>query len=212
MTLEEALALVERTKVVPPGKFAVREIDLTPSFRFFSTARLRGIHSGKTILCAWCNESPVQHKLIKYCSTECESSVKLSSDSKDAGLKAYLLIERQECKCANCLKSFEDAIIQRIAANHTLNESYHKMGTNKQRKVSYWQIGQLTGKLFQLDHIVPIFAGGHGTDLKNLQVLCVECHARKSVEEKQRHKELLYATAPTMGTPDDRNRARRKKG
>ena len=42
-----------------------------------------------------------------------------------------------------------------------------------------------TGRL-ECDHVLPIWRGGAVWDLDNLQALCVSCHVRKSVGERER--------------------------
>jgi 5-methylcytosine-specific restriction endonuclease McrA len=49
--------------------------------------------------------------------------------------------------------------------------------------VSYFQIGDNTGDRWQVDHIIPIHNGGAGVGLSNVQVLCVECHKKKTARE-----------------------------
>ena len=38
----------------------------------------------------------------------------------------------------------------------------------------------------EVDHIVPLWAGGHPTDRSNLQALHVDCHNAKTLAETQR--------------------------
>lgn len=41
---------------------------------------------------------------------------------------------------------------------------------------------------FEVDHIVPISEGGAMWDKDNLQVLCVDCHRKKTAEERKNRK------------------------
>ena len=46
-----------------------------------------------------------------------------------------------------------------------------------------WRCGackQLLNETFELDHIKPLFKGGHPTQESNLQALCKRCHVFKS--------------------------------
>lgn len=185
MRLADALKLINRITPVEMGKFAKREVDKTPQYRWFSLARLRPIHDNGRQLCCWCNIQQVDHTLFKYCSTNCEETAKLLNNTSDAGMRMFLLIEKQGCACASCGIVLEDELTRRIVANSKANNVLVDHGVGKSRRVSYWQIGSTAGKIWNLDHIKPIMLGGHGTDLSNLQVLCVPCHKKKTAQESK---------------------------
>lgn len=42
----------------------------------------------------------------------------------------------------------------------------------------------------EVDHIIPIRVGGPPLDDKNLQSLCDQCHATKTIEDQRRWPEL----------------------
>lgn len=42
----------------------------------------------------------------------------------------------------------------------------------------------------EVDHIIPIRVGGGALDPKNLQSLCHQCHAVKTIEDQRRWPEL----------------------
>lgn len=44
--------------------------------------------------------------------------------------------------------------------------------------------GQLVSENFEVDHRVPLFRGG-SNDADNLQLLCLECHRRKTCREQR---------------------------
>ena len=46
----------------------------------------------------------------------------------------------------------------------------------------------LLDETLEIDHIRPLWKGGHGTDPKNLQALCKRCHAMKSAMEQSQSK------------------------
>ena len=45
----------------------------------------------------------------------------------------------------------------------------------------------LLDETYEIDHIRPLWKGGHGTDPKNLQALCKRCHVMKSAMEQAKH-------------------------
>jgi len=51
-----------------------------------------------------------------------------------------------------------------------------------------WRCGhcrQLLKATFHVDHIVPLFDSCSSNDISNLVALCVECHAQKTMEERE---------------------------
>lgn len=50
--------------------------------------------------------------------------------------------------------------------------------------VTYFQIGYKIGSLFHLDHCKPLFMGGDGIGIHNVQILCVPCHKTKTIKER----------------------------
>ena len=42
-----------------------------------------------------------------------------------------------------------------------------------------------------IDHIIPLFTGGRGSDIKNLQLLCEPCHVQKTKDDR-----LLFKNKP----------------
>lgn len=188
MRLEEALTFVKRFVPVPMGKFAKREVEKTPEFRHYNLTRLRPVHDGAKPLCCWCNEKHVSSNRIKYCSDECQDTALLMSNSRSQAMRAYILIELQQCSCKQCGESFEREVTHKILAHRDMNERYKSMVAGKDSRVTYFQIGAQLGRILHIDHIVPIGMGGHGTDISNLQVLCVRCHNKKTREE---HSEIF---------------------
>lgn len=65
-----------------------------------------------------------------------------------------------------------------------MNSEYRDVGEFKCRKVSLAQLGSGIGDVVHVDHIVPLFKGGAGFGLSNIQVICVACHRQKTIEER----------------------------
>jgi hypothetical protein len=134
--------------------------------------------------CSWCNEMPIPRSKRKYCSEDCQKSAMMYCNPQSPATKAWLLINRQMCSCAGCGLSFEDDLIDRIQRQARHYIKMQMKGYNYPDRVSYHAIGDNWGEETQVDHIHPIFKGGDGIGLKNIQVLCRECHKRKTVEER----------------------------
>lgn len=180
--LKKALGQVEVLNYVEPGPVALQELNKHRTRRNFQLDKLKPTYDN---FCAWCNEMPIPRSKRKYCSEDCQKSAMIYSNPQSPGTKAYLLITRQSCACAACGVSFEDELISRIqrTAQHYIR--MQMKGYNYPDRVSYHAIGDNWGEHTQVDHIHPIFKGGDGIGLKNVQVLCYDCHLAKTIKERK---------------------------
>lgn len=85
--------------------------------------------------------------------------------------------------CPKCGEIFEDDLDQRIERRYEASLAAHKQYGWKIGKVTYFAVGRLIGHLWQLDHVVPLWKGGRGIGLDNVQVICVKCHHVKTAED-----------------------------
>lgn len=173
--------LLEPFNMVEPGEIALAWIDAGTGFRYLSKERLQKY--GYT--CAWCSVKPVPDKRHKYCSNDCKVSGNFHFYPQAPATKAWVLVVRQQCACAGCGLSYEPEIaekVRRIHASEVKNWPKHWAPP----VVSYFRIGCNTGHIWHVDHINPLFKGGKGVGLENIQVLCVRCHKMKSAAERKR--------------------------
>jgi len=181
VTLEEALKLVTPAKLVMPGEMARSILDKHIHQRHLNLSELEVYNN----TCAWCNENRIKPPKKKYCSEVCIESALVYCQPQSPKTKALLFIHWQQCACAMCGTSYEDEIIQIIKEKYEHVLYWKRRGYyNWTDLVTFHMIGDNTGHLWQVDHKVPIFKGGEGIGLRNLQILCVDCHKKKTVEER----------------------------
>jgi len=145
----------------------------------------------KSSFCLWCGSTEFQYKRRRYCSSYCTDSAHTYCYPQSPGSKAFILIERQEFCCKFCGLSYEDQIDKFIPRQVQRNKEYnirsekYEWQVKISEKVTYFQIGSLIGSLMDLDHIKPIHWGGDGIGLKNVQVICCNCHKIKTKRDIQ---------------------------
>jgi hypothetical protein len=180
-----AVELLEKIELTPPGP---RALELIEKFRYKRSVALAYLEVVDK-KCCWCNVNDIKPPKRRYCSTNCVSSGWFYANPQDPKCKMWLFINRQNCICYGCGEDFQEEVAQRIIKKR---EHYDRMKKNYPTENAYWEgpvpyhaIGDNTGHIWQVDHIIPMFKGGHGLDLNNIQVLCVPCHKRKSALERR---------------------------
>lgn len=189
---ESAMLKVKPIALVEPG----------PNVREILQARAAQRYTGKDILkpiivesptdsktrmgkrlCAWCNVKPItrDHWAAKYCSPDCRQSADFFCHPQSPDAKAWILINRQSCACAGCGTSYEEYVTAKILRKY---DDWNE-GEKKPKPITFFGIGYSTGHVWHVDHIVPLFKGGAGIGLDNVQVLCVPCHHKKTAEERR---------------------------
>lgn len=137
--------------------------------------------------CAWCNERQTKGKR-KYCSEDCQESAYIYSYPQSPASKMFVFLQRQGCVCLGCGECFDCEITRRIEGCLAWIERHAKdhprSAMEKPEFVTFHSLGNGTGELWHVDHILPIFKGGQGVGLENIQVLCVPCHKQKTVRER----------------------------
>src|SRR5690606_12121096 len=170
---------------VPPGPRAKAYLEKRRSARHGRLSDLKVVDG----ICKWCEPAPVKSKqsgFRLYCGRDCSESAAASMSPQKPTAKAYILIVRQSAACARCKEDFSEQLDAIIWKNLT-----HWIDDLKIRPVrdddtiDLWVLGRDNGHIWQVDHIVPIHKGGIGVGLDNVQVLCVDCHHRKTAEDRR---------------------------
>jgi 5-methylcytosine-specific restriction endonuclease McrA len=176
--MRKEIGWVETFEPVTPGPHASATLLARPAWqkRYACPRDLKNVDG----LCAWCNKEPPTKRSKRYCSKVCKESANFFCYPQHASTKAFLLIHRQNCACARCGLSFEEEIAEHIRRRLRMKPGEELKAAEK---VTLWQVGYETGNHWHVDHIVPIWKGGSGVGIDNVQVLCVPCHKRKTAEE-----------------------------
>lgn len=176
---------LEHLKLTAPCEGTVRQLEeFTPTQRSKALASLNGPPGH----CVWCGLTPLPGLRKRWCSEDCLISAEMRCYPQRPACKLLRLIYIQNCACARCGQCFEDRIRKRIRDKwRWLNRPEPWLtGPRKISLVTLFHLGYDTGHIWQVDHITPIWAGGHGTDPANIQVLCVQCHKEKTALEAGR--------------------------
>jgi len=159
-------------KMIYPGPYALEAIEKKPKVRSFPLSDLPVLRGR----CCWCNVSAVAPGRRRYCSEECVDAAVLFCHPQSPAAKMYVLLQLQDCTCVGCGEIFDEKIRELIERRAPAR--------NPEEKLSLGWLGYGTGDLWEVDHIIPIFRGGRGVCIENIQVLCVKCHRRKTARER----------------------------
>ena len=175
---------VEAFQYREPGPIAKEQMWRYRKARSVGMDHLRKTPDGR---CAWCNVTRITDRRRKYCTDDCSQSAYFYSYPQNPAAKAWRLIEVQACACVGCGLDYTAEIERRIQGIEHYNDRMRKQHPDwfKADKVTYYRLGYNTGEKWHVDHINPLFKGGDGIGMDNVQVLCVECHKRKTVEERR---------------------------
>lgn len=209
-------------RLVECGNPAVKEL-LSHTKRSAPKDFFQPIIRDSTKYCAWCNKNPIPEKKRKYCSDECNYSCEVFCyPQTSTGL--FHLLERQNLKCNSCnydwtedLKKKQEIAINWI--NNTIKrmQEYKRYSQDqikeKQERLEVVKSSILTqetasslhsdignGYRPEIDHIIPVMAGGSTLGLENLQAICVRCHRSKTVQDRvdiRKHQEEIMGGART---------------
>lgn len=133
--------------------------------------------------CAWCEVGVLKGRR-KYCKKACMNSALIHFYPQTNESKMYHLIYRQNCACAGCGTSMEDELSEIIERKYHHHNDHLIKENKKPLPVGLWAVGYGTGDRWQVDHSEPLFKGGQGPGVENIQILCVDCHRKKSAREK----------------------------
>lgn len=171
--------LIEEIPITEPCPYAAAQIAECGSARGFSLSRIQG-RMGK---CVWCEKS-LRGRQQRWCSSKCAQSAQLRCWPAQPYARMHRLIHIQNCACAGCGESYEEEIKDLILDLFQNENRYRRLG-DEPKLVKLITLNWRFGHRVHLDHIVPLFKGGHGIDPGNLQILCVPCHKLKTIEERR---------------------------
>lgn len=172
---------LEVPRFIHPGPYALQEIEKKPSARTFSLSDLPRLKNR----CKWCNACATRSSRSHYCSEDCVKSAVMFCRPQSPATKMFVLIHLQDCTCVGCGEIFDDALQERATQLWSLVLERQKHGLWEDvTEVSLAMLGDCTGDRWHVDHIIPIFRGGRGVCIENIQVLCVKCHHRKTARER----------------------------
>ena len=117
---------------------------------------------GEKGCCKWCT-GKIENNRKKYCSEDCKQSAWAFFYPQKYAYQ--FLIKRQSGCCAHCAYDFKSGI----------------------KKWHYGQGGYDIVDQGDVDHIIPIHKGGEILGIENHQLLCRECHIKKSASERRKN-------------------------
>lgn len=176
---------LEVLKFIYPGPFALEAIERDPRARRFNLSSLPPLK-----VCHWCNAMPKERGRQKYCSSECARAAWVFCNPQCPESKMYVFVQLQDCVCVGCGECFDEQVRELVEKHWSVIERRRKdPGMAKYvegvQSISLATLGDGTGHLWQVDHIIPIFRGGRGVCIENIQVLCEPCHRKKSARERR---------------------------
>ncbi len=170
---------LEVLRLIHPGPIALAAIEAKPRARYFNLSDLPHLK-----VCAWCNARPITPPRRRYCGEDCQESATLYCAPQTPAMKMFVLIQLQDCTCVGCGECFDEELKKMVEQKwHVIKERHNAWLDWK--KVPLHYLGDNTGQLWHVDHIIPIFRGGRGVCLENIQVLCVRCHQKKTTRERR---------------------------
>lgn len=174
-------AFLENFNLIEPGVVAA-EILKDDLFQRSANLAQLVVLQGR---CCWCNRNDILPPRKRYCSDDCRDSAFVWCNPQSPTSKGWQLLNRQEFSCACCGLSFEDFLRKRL--RHLFNGV--ATGLYNRPRNDRWSLHAFAdqfGHIFNADHRVPLFLGGQGLGLGNIQVLSTQCHEKKTVEERQK--------------------------
>lgn len=145
--------------------------------------RIRGMWQNGAIVkdgvryCVWCGKNVLHRRNQKYCSKLCSDSCFIFHNPQQNAAMQILLI-KQNLKCNICGYDYLPHI---LSVQKKIDD---KIGLSK---LNYYLIFLFKRSFSknklrrpEVDHIIPIAAGGQSLGLDNHQLICNKCHKEKT--------------------------------
>lgn len=184
------IEIPEKTEDLPEcGNPSLTKIASTQA-RYIAKDNFRKIVRDGKHYCAWCGKVELSDKRRKYCSELClETCGIFCFPSERQGFAFHL--RKQDYKCNICGFDF-GAVVDNIISYRKSNGLF-KSWDSSDRFKNVWRIRE--GSLWsmpdalamerrpELDHVIPIKAGGDSIGFYNMQVICYCCHKMKTKQD-----------------------------
>lgn len=147
--------------------------------------------------CTWCGCAVTEPRRRTWCSQRCVDFYKATQPDH----QRRLVQERDQGRCQSCgidcarrrwaLRRWRLLLHRRGLAGEALRLHMAESLSTRGLPTSTRQLESWMGRrrLWDVDHVVPIWEGGHPYDLRNLRTLCPWCHARETSEGAARRAE-----------------------
>ncbi len=135
--------------------------------------------------CAWCAVNPVEKGRQKYCSKSCVDSSTIYLDPA-CDLSIQYHVARQNLACNLCGYSFTEGsrlrlerLIEIYGKNSVRIKWFLELKPEEQVMRGYHLLPE--DRKIEMDHILPVAAGGDVLTVDNIQAICKDCHKSKTV-------------------------------
>ncbi|HEY5235501.1 MAG TPA: HNH endonuclease signature motif containing protein [Rhabdochlamydiaceae bacterium] len=130
-------------------------------------------------LCAWCNETELNHGNQKYCSSDCSQSATAWAYPQKEDALRYLLV-RQDWKCIDCQFDYRPIMEAIVERDRKISGTAMPIDT-----LPWYYLKRLKNKVDwenkpEVDHVIPVAKGGDTLGLSNHACRCYRCHKKKS--------------------------------
>lgn len=140
-------------------------------------------------LCRYCglDVKRLSTRRSTFCSPECVHEFLIRSDSGYIREQVY---KRDKGICTHCglncstfFATFK-RYIQQIPYSKRAEEAELYF---QSKGVPFYKSWRNRRTFWDIDHILPVEKGGGQCGMENLQLLCVNCHLKKTIEERRKH-------------------------
>lgn len=139
------------------------------------------------LVCCYCG-GPVPKKRQCWCSEKCVTQYRIRSHPSYA---ARQVKQRDKGVCARC--GLDCVRLKRLLMGDHYN--FRQLSDKELKFLNVQRHPAHIRRFWEMDHILPVAAGGGGCGLDNLQTLCRWCHLFKTVAWRARFYPLITVAA-----------------